>query len=76
MTQTAGDLRQQVAEKISAGYLKTARVALLSWVSETVKNNSNVTDNVDEVEEILGWARQLETLRSKLDVRASVLGGR
>lgn len=58
----------------AAGYLKSSRVCVLTWVREMVLANDNLNENVDEISEMLDVAQRLEDIRAKLDVRASVLG--
>ena len=58
------------------GYLKSARMCLLNWVRESYVESNNVTENIDNVAEMLAWSTRLENLRIKLNYKASVLDGR
>jgi len=55
-------------------YLKAARICLLTWVRDHYRDANNVDADTDSVSEILVMAHQLENLRARTDVKASILG--
>jgi hypothetical protein len=58
----------------SGRYLKAARICLLTWVRDHYRDANNVDSDTDSVSEILSMASQLENLRARVDVKASILG--
>jgi hypothetical protein len=58
----------------AAIHLKQARLSLVAWVNEA-GTAGRVADKADDLEDILVWARKLEEMRIKLELRASVEGG-
>ncbi len=58
----------------SAGYLGSARMATLNWVRELYIATDKVDLHTEDVREVLDIARQLESLRLRLEAKASVFG--
>lgn len=58
----------------AAGYLKSARICVLTWVRGNYVDSPHVDHNTDQVRELLAIAQTLEDIRAKLDVKASILG--
>lgn len=58
----------------AAAYLKSARICVLSWVRQNYVLSENVDQHTDDVRDLLAWSDQLDDLRMKLEVKASIFG--
>jgi hypothetical protein len=75
----AGDVasgKLQVTSRLAEAsqHLKQARLCLLAWVRDNYLQANSVDESTDTVMDLLALARQIENIRSNVDVKASVTG--
>ena len=60
--------------KEAASYLKSARLAMLNWTKELYAGTENIDLQVDHLQDVLKFCDAVETLRGRLEIKASVFG--
>jgi hypothetical protein len=58
----------------ASNYLKGARAALVNWTREVYANSDAIDMQLVHIQETLRAADQLEDLRAKLEMKASIFG--
>jgi len=58
----------------AAGYLKQARICLLEWMKQACLGADQVDRHIEDIEDVVRFARELQEMRGRLDIKASALG--